>query len=70
MNPCENQFQQEQEEAMRQYEADRESAASVSEPCCECPRPMSEICDFCSGGLCENHMLSHLCTQRQLRRML
>ena len=69
MRPCFNPVQH-QRELMAAYERDRDSAASVSEPCADCRQPMTEICEFCSGGFCERHMETHQCTVRILRRGL
>ena len=62
--PCFNPVQN-QRELMAAYERDRDSAASVSEPCYLCSRTATEHCDFCNKDYCEGHMVWHPCALTQ-----
>lgn len=67
MRPCFNPIEQ-YESYMAAFERDRDSAASVSEPCTRCGI-VAELdeCPFCHRLYCEPCQEKHECTIQQLR---
>ena len=65
---CSNPIREQQQELMAKYERDRDSAASVTEPCTDCGQPGTEICIFCNELYCEPHAVTHNCVVAQLRQ--
>ncbi len=51
-----------------EVERDRDSAASVTEPCTDCGQPGTEICIFCNELYCDRHAITHNCVVAQLRQ--
>ena len=68
MNPCNTSYRNQFELDMQAYERDRESAASVTEPCTDCGQPATEQCQFCSLEYCDKCQVTHNCVVAQMRQ--